>query len=153
MAANRLAKGSRFWGRYLEQANSGTGSKQWLIVDYGQIMGLDAVNSLHVDKKVASKLLSNLQPKQQNAVKKARAPVGVKRGLLWVVEQTPEHVHYADQTRMLQQTGFWVSDGHPYYQVLCFLLLITLHVEERTWTEWWMAPGAFLNMKFDKKKF
>ncbi|XP_021942139.1 putative phospholipase B-like lamina ancestor isoform X2 [Zootermopsis nevadensis] len=116
MAANRLAKGSRFWGCYLEQANSGTGSKQWLIVDYGQIMGLDAVNSLHVDKKVASKLLSNLQPKQQNAVKKARAPVGVKRGLLWVVEQTPEHVHYADQTRMLQQTGFWVSDGHPYYQ-------------------------------------
>ncbi|XP_069702863.1 putative phospholipase B-like lamina ancestor isoform X1 [Periplaneta americana] len=37
MAANRLARDGRFWGRYLARADSGTGSKQWLVVNYGQI--------------------------------------------------------------------------------------------------------------------
>jgi hypothetical protein len=126
MAANRLAKGGRFWGRYLARANSGTGSKQWLIVDYGQVAGKEAVSSLHVDKKAASKLLSSPQPKQQALVQTTRAPISVKRGLLWVVEQMSGLTHYTDQTHMLQHTGFWVSSGQHFYQVLCFFLLISL---------------------------
>jgi hypothetical protein len=133
MAANRLAKGGRFWGRYLARANSGTGSKQWLIVNYGQIAGTEAVSTLHVNKKVAKKLLSSPQPKQQTVMQTTRAPISMKKGLLWVVEQTPGRTHYTDQTHMLQHIGFWVSNGRPYYQVLCFLLLISLQQSDRNY--------------------
>jgi hypothetical protein len=121
MAANRLAQGGRFWGRYLARANSGTGSKQWLVVDYSQIAGTDTITALSVDKRFASKLLSNPQSKQQIVEKTTKG----SRGLLWVVEQISGLTHYADQTHTLQNTGFWVSNGLPYYKVWSFLLLIS----------------------------
>jgi hypothetical protein len=121
MAANRLAQGGRFWGRYLQRANSGTGSKQWLIVDYSLIAGTEAITAMPVDKKVSSQLLSNPQSKQRNVEKTPK----VSRGLLWVVEQLSGLTQYADQTLTLQTTGFWVSNGLPYYQVWSFLFLIT----------------------------
>jgi hypothetical protein len=113
MAANRLAQGGRFWGRYLAHTNSGTGSKQWLVVDLSQIAGTETVTALSVDKKVSNQLLSSTQPKQWNVGKTTK----VSRGLLWVVEQVSGLTHYADQTYKLQTTGFWVSNGLPYYQV------------------------------------
>ncbi|PNF23940.1 hypothetical protein B7P43_G10043 [Cryptotermes secundus] len=112
MAANRLAQGGRFWGWYLRRANSGTGSKQWLIVDYSLIAGTEAITALPMNKKVSSQLLSNPQSKQQNVEKTPK----VSRGLLWVVEQLSGLTHYADETHTLQTTGFWISNGLPYYQ-------------------------------------
>lgn len=112
MAANRLAQGGRFWGRYLQRANSGTGSKQWLIVDCSLIAGTEDITTLPVDKKVSSQLLYSPQSKQQNIEKTSKA----SRGLLWVVEQISGLTHCADQTHTLQTTGFWVSNGLPYYQ-------------------------------------
>jgi hypothetical protein len=113
MAANRLAQGGRFWGRYLARTDSGTGSKQWLIVDCSQIAGTETITALPVDKKVSNQLLSNPQSKQWNVDRTTKA----SRGLLWVVEQVSGLTHYADETHRLQTTGFWVSNGLPYYQV------------------------------------
>jgi hypothetical protein len=123
MAANRLVQGGHSWGRYVAQASSGTGSKQWLIVDYGQIAGTGTAPS--VDKKVASKLLSSLKLKQQTAKQTTKGSISTIRGLLWVIEQMPGLTHCTDQTLTLEHTGFWVSNGLPYYQVWSFLLLIS----------------------------
>jgi hypothetical protein len=120
MAANRLAQGGHFWGHYLAQANSGTSSKQWLIVDYGQIAGSEAPTVLPVEKKFASKLLSSLPSKMQAIEKRTKVPISAKNGLLWVVEQMSGLTHYTDQTGTLQHTGFWVSNGLPHYQVWYF---------------------------------
>jgi hypothetical protein len=122
MAANRLAQGGHFWGRYISRSNSSTGSKQWLILDYGQIAGTETGSASHVDKNAASKSLSSPHPKQT-----IRAPIKARGGLLWVVEQLQGLTHYADQTHMLLNMGFWISNGQPYYQVLCLLHLISLH--------------------------
>lgn len=116
MAANRLAQGGHFWGHYLAQANSGTSSKQWLIVDYGQIAGSEAPTVLPVEKKFASKLLFSLPSKMQAIEKRTKVPISAKNGLLWVVEQMSGLTHYTDQTGTLQHTGFWVSNGLPHYQ-------------------------------------
>jgi hypothetical protein len=121
MAANRLAQGGRLWGHYLAQANSGTGSKQWLIIDYGQIAGSEAATGLLVDKVLAGKLLSSLPSKKKATEKKTRMPISPKNGLLWVVEQMSGVSYYTDQTKKLQHTGFWVSNGLPHYQVWCLL--------------------------------
>jgi hypothetical protein len=121
MAANRLAQGGRFWGRYLARTNSGTGSKQWLVVDLSQIAGTWTVTALPEDKKVSNQLLPNSQSKQWSAQKTGKA----NRGLLWVVEQVSGLTHYTDQTHTLQTAGFWVSNGLPYYQVQSFSLFVS----------------------------
>ena len=33
LAANRLARSGEEWARYLERNNSGTGNKQWLVIE------------------------------------------------------------------------------------------------------------------------
>jgi hypothetical protein len=121
MAANRLAQGGRFWGRYLARTNSGTGSKQWLVVDLSQIAGTWTATAVPEDNKVSNQVLSKPQSKQRNAEKTGRA----SRGLLWVVEQVSGLTHYTDQTHKLQTTGFWVSNGLPYYQVQSFSLMVS----------------------------
>ena len=120
MAANRLARNGYMWGHYLAEANSCTASKQWLIVNYGQIASSEAPTVPPVDKKFASQLLSSLPSKMQAIEKKTKVPISAKKGLLWVVEQMSGVTHCSDRTNILKRTGFWVSNGLPHYKVWCF---------------------------------
>jgi len=120
MAANRLAQNGYLWGHYLAQANSCTASKQWLIVNYGQIVSSEATTASPVDKKFASQLPSSLPLKMQATEKTTKVPISAKKGLLWVVEQMSGFTHLSDHTNILKHTGFWVSNGLPHYQVWCF---------------------------------
>jgi len=120
MAANRLARSGYLWGHYLAQANSCTASKQWLIVNYGQIVSSEAPTAPPVDKKYASMLLSSIPSKMQTIEKTTKVPISAKNGLFWVVEQISGFTHCSDHTKILQCTGFWVSNGLPQYQVWCF---------------------------------
>lgn len=120
MAANRLAQGGYSWGHYIAQANSCTASKQWLIVNYGQIAGSEAPTAPPVNKKFANQLLPSLQSKMQATEKTTKVPITAKNSLLWVVEQMSGFTHCTDQTNVLQRTGFWVSNGLPHYQVWFF---------------------------------
>jgi len=116
MAANRLAQSGYLWGHYLAKANSCTASKQWLIINYGQIASLEAPTAPPMDKKLASQVLSSLPSKMQVIEKKTKVPISAKKGLLWVVEQMSGFTHCSDHTNILQRTGFWVSNGLPHYQ-------------------------------------
>jgi hypothetical protein len=116
MAANRLAQSGYLWGHYLAQANSCTASKQWLIVNYGQIVSSEAPTAPPVDKKYASMLLSSIPSKMQTIEKTTKVPISAKNGLFWVVEQISGFTHCSDHTKILQRTGFWVSNGLPQYQ-------------------------------------
>jgi len=116
MAANRLAQGGYSWGHYLAQANSCTASKQWLIVNYGQIAGLEAPTAPPVNKKFANQLISSLPSKMQANEKTTKVPINAKNSLLWVVQQMSEFTHCSDQSSVLQHTGFWVSNGLPHDQ-------------------------------------
>jgi hypothetical protein len=120
MAANRLAQNGYLWGHYLAKANSCTASKQWLIVNYGQIASSEVPTAPPIDKKLASQLLSTLPSKMQAIEKKTKVPISAKKGLLWVVEQMLGFTHCSDHTKKLQRTRFWVSNGLPHYQVWCF---------------------------------
>jgi len=120
MAANRLAKSGYLWGHYLAKANSCTASKQWLIVNYGQIASSEAPTAPPVDKRFASQMPSSFPSKMQAIEKTTKVPISAKKGLLWVVEQMSGFTHCSDHTNILKRTGFWVSNGLPHYQVWCF---------------------------------
>ena len=120
MAANRLAQSGYWWGHYLAKANSYTASKQWLIVNYGQMASSEARTTPPTDKKFASRLLSSLPSKMHAIEKKTKVPISAKKGLLWVVEQMSGFTHGSDHTNIMQRTGFWVSNGLPRYKVWCF---------------------------------
>lgn len=123
MAANRIAQDGRFWARYLARANSGTGSKQWLIVDYGQIANTEWRRANITTNTTSTEMppFSTNTPSpasSTNTSAKQRPAVVIKerKGLLWVVEQLPGYMHSADQTVSLTHRGSWISSGEPSYQ-------------------------------------
>ncbi|XP_067010780.2 putative phospholipase B-like lamina ancestor [Anabrus simplex] len=98
MAANRLATCGRTWARRLTQHNSGTGNKQWMVVDYGRLASRSAIVK---KKKNPKKIQQHFELK----------------GLLWVVEQLPELVHIADLSHQLEKQGYWsASGGVPFFE-------------------------------------
>ena len=124
MAANRISQNSRFWGRYLTHANSGTGNKQWLIVDYGQIaktewmpISNDTTNDTTKSPVSTDRTATSLSS-SPISIPAYHQPMKERKGLLWVVEQLPEYVASADQTHALMQRGFWISNGIPSYKVM-----------------------------------
>ncbi|QQP41115.1 Phospholipase B-like, partial [Caligus rogercresseyi] len=40
----------------------------------------------------------------------------IRPGLLWILEQIPGHIHYADVTGVLKKKGYWPSYNSPYFK-------------------------------------
>ena len=125
MAANRITQDSRFWAKYLARANSGTGSKQWLIVDYGQIANTEwrpasnVTNSTSI--KIPSFSTSTSVPNDESVKQQPVVVIKERKGLLWVVDQLPGHMHSVDQTHALIRRGSWISSGESSYQVIMLM--------------------------------
>nr|CAD7427451.1 unnamed protein product [Timema monikensis] len=59
MAANRLAHDGKSWSRILARFNSGTGNKQWMVANYGQL------ETLRAEELLVEERLPSLSPGQE----------------------------------------------------------------------------------------
>lgn len=117
MAANRLAYNGRSWCKYMSH-KSGTGNKQWLLVDvgrmrkqYDEVQGspledLDAINE--VSDLDSLKVLDILGEGQ----------------FIWIADQVPGKLHFRDVTDEITKKGFWFSNGLPYLEVNLFSTIL-----------------------------
>ena len=94
VVANRLSNNASDWGSYLSKYNSGTGNKQWLIID--------------VDKFKRKINDSSVGEREKN--------------FFWVAEQLPGHFKIDDLTENLINSSYWASYGLPFYKVTDFYI-------------------------------
>lgn len=93
MSANRLATCGRTWGINFLRFNSGTGNKQWLVVDY-------------------NRLIFRNPPTKEHKIRHGKKRfVREPKGLLWVWEQYPGFHRSSDQTNFLHRTSYWAAFG------------------------------------------
>nr|CAD7266765.1 unnamed protein product [Timema shepardi] len=59
MAANRLAHDGKSWSRIFARFNSGTGNKQWMVTNYGQL------ETLRAEELLVEERLPSLSPEQE----------------------------------------------------------------------------------------
>ncbi|KAK6637294.1 hypothetical protein RUM44_007708 [Polyplax serrata] len=90
IVASRLSTNGSAWVKYLSRYNSGTGNKQWIVVD--------------VDR------FRNVSRTKENNIGN-----GIK-DVLWVAEQIPGHFVMEDQTKLLRTKTYWASYGLPFYK-------------------------------------
>ncbi|KAK7862396.1 hypothetical protein R5R35_004171 [Gryllus longicercus] len=93
MSANRLATCGRTWGINMLRFNSGTGNKQWLVVDYNRL------------------IFQTPSPKDHKVRHGKKRFVREPKGLLWVWEQYPGFHRSSDQTNFLHRTSYWAAYG------------------------------------------
>ncbi|XP_066905909.1 putative phospholipase B-like lamina ancestor [Halyomorpha halys] len=74
MAACRLSRGGKDWTELINREESGTGSKQWLVVE-------------------------------------AKEPLS-----FWVIEQGPGITVGSEETELLENQGYWLATGNPYFE-------------------------------------
>ena len=106
MAANRLAHSGKSWSKILsrEESSTGTGTKQWLIVD---------LNKMNNSTK------NSVQQESSNSVKSEEkvADQKLNESFIWLVEQLPGRLHAEDVTLDFDFLDYWVLDGHVYFEV------------------------------------
>ncbi|XP_046987012.1 putative phospholipase B-like lamina ancestor isoform X1 [Schistocerca americana] len=106
MTANRLAQHARQWVHHLAESNSGTGNRQWVVLDTGK-----------VGKPPRE---SNRGLRRRRGSQKSRHQKHHLHGLLCVVEQLPGLTRASDVSHQLIAEGFWASlRGVPYHQDIC----------------------------------
>ncbi|CAH2269291.1 putative phospholipase B-like lamina ancestor [Pararge aegeria] len=115
-AANHLASNVSSWGHIIASNNSGTGCKQWLVVDYNkfnQILHSGEVVSHKTEKKeIVTESMVN------NDIKHTivhRAGSGRAKGLLWLIEQVPGRTHSADISDAFLEKKYWATYGLPFF--------------------------------------
>ncbi|XP_026492159.1 putative phospholipase B-like lamina ancestor [Vanessa tameamea] len=116
-AANHLASNVSSWGRTLARSNSGTGCKQWLVVDFNkfnQIMNTsEEINVPNSEKKemiTESKVNKDIKHTIVH-----RAGSGRAKGLLWLIEQVPGRTHSADLSDAFLEKTYWATYGLPFF--------------------------------------
>ncbi|KAH9644783.1 hypothetical protein HF086_007871 [Spodoptera exigua] len=102
-AANHLATNLSSWGHILATSNSGTASKQWLIVDFNRFDHLHALAPRPVKKDVRHIVVY-------------RNNNGHSKGLLALVEQVPGRTHSADLSDAFLEQGYWATYGIPFFK-------------------------------------
>ncbi|CAH0715655.1 unnamed protein product, partial [Brenthis ino] len=116
-AANHLASNINSWGHILARSNSGTGCKQWLVVDFNKfnlIMNVteDSISSMTPKKETMTESMIN------NDIKHTivhRAGSGRVKGLLWLIEQIPGRTHSADLSDAFLEKTYWATFGLPFF--------------------------------------
>uniref|UniRef100_A0A1E1WM03 Phospholipase B-like n=1 Tax=Pectinophora gossypiella TaxID=13191 RepID=A0A1E1WM03_PECGO len=112
-AANHLATNVSSWGHVLATNNSGTGCKQWLLVDYDRFDRLHDIDALERsgNKEVVTEISVNNDVKHT-----VRHGPGHASGLLWLVEQVPGLTHARDLSATLLEQGYFATYGLPFIQ-------------------------------------
>lgn len=117
-AANHLATNVSTWGHILATSNSGTASKQWLIVDFNRFDHLHAL----APRAVVTKPVHNEVVTESTVDKDVRHIVvyrnnnGHSKGLLALVEQVPGRTHSADLSDAFLEQGYWATYGLPFFK-------------------------------------
>ncbi|XP_026735278.1 putative phospholipase B-like lamina ancestor [Trichoplusia ni] len=115
-AANHLASNVSSWGHILASSNSGTGSKQWLIVDFNRF------DTLHTPRPEEEKPEQNEVVTESTVDKDVRHIVvhrnsnGHSKGLVALVEQVPGLTHSADLSDAFLKQGYWATYGLPFFK-------------------------------------
>ncbi|XP_045773042.1 putative phospholipase B-like lamina ancestor [Maniola jurtina] len=115
-AANHLASNVSSWGHTIARSNSGTGCKQWLVVDYNKFNQLLDSNEEIVQKTEKKEIVT--ESMVNNDIKHTivhRAGSGRAKGLLWLIEQVPGRTHSADISDAFMEKKYWASYGLPFF--------------------------------------
>ncbi|XP_053609309.1 putative phospholipase B-like lamina ancestor isoform X2 [Plodia interpunctella] len=116
-AANHLAVNASCWGRVLASSNSGTASKQWLVLDYSKLDRLHDVTPPHEHLHTHYKHIALLES-ETDGVKHFVAYHNHShgKGLLFLVEQVPGRTHSADISDVLLDQHYWATYGLPFFK-------------------------------------
>ncbi|XP_030020376.2 putative phospholipase B-like lamina ancestor [Manduca sexta] len=116
-AANHLASNVSSWGHILANSNSGTGSKQWLIVDYTKF------NSLHEYKPrdhptghERNEIVTERSVENNVQHTVYHMNNGHAKGLVELIEQVPGVTHAADISDTFLEQGYWATYGLPFFK-------------------------------------
>ncbi|CAG9125532.1 unnamed protein product [Plutella xylostella] len=117
-AANHLATNASSWGHALARSNSGTGCKQWMIVDFLRFQQMNhsvQTSSQRWNDVVTDFPLSGKNKDTKHTVVHRSGP-GRARGVLWLLEQVPARTHSADLSDTLLELGYWATSGVPFFK-------------------------------------
>lgn len=116
-AANHLASNVSSWGHILANSNSGTASKQWLIVDFNRFDRLHALAPRAEEPKPARNevVTQSTVDKDVRHIVVYRNNNGHSKGLLALVEQVPGRTHSADLSDAFLEQGYWATHGLPFF--------------------------------------
>ncbi|CAH2048552.1 unnamed protein product, partial [Iphiclides podalirius] len=123
-AANKLSPNVSAWGRTLAASNSGTASKQWLVVDFKQFQRLHAHEGVpRSDKKeVVTEITVNKDVKHTII---HRSGGGRAKGAVWLLEQVASRTQSADITAALLDTHHWHTYGLPFFKDVAEITHVT----------------------------
>lgn len=118
VAANRLASNITSWIHILATSNSGTASKQWLVVDFNRFEHLHAAGpQTEVIKPDPPEIITESTiDKNVRHILVVRHRNGHPKGVLALVEQVPGLTHSADLTDAFLEQGYWATYGLPFFK-------------------------------------
>lgn len=108
MAANRLAFSGRSWCKYMSH-KSGTGNKQWMLVDTKRMQAHGSVHASLLEDLRNINELGDATLKDLEALNDGE--------FIWIADQVPGKLHFRDVTEEVAKKGYWFSNGLPYLEV------------------------------------
>lgn len=116
-AANHLASNVSSWGHILASSNSGTASKQWLVVDFTKFSADQHKTNINTLTPVRNETVTEKTVnKDVKHTVVYRANNGHAKGLVSLIEQVPGLTHSADVSDAFLESGYWATYGLPYFK-------------------------------------
>ncbi|XP_075977615.1 phospholipase B domain containing lamina ancestor [Anticarsia gemmatalis] len=117
-AANRLAINVTSWGHILVSSNSGTASKQWLVVDFNKFDHLHTLTPRTEDNtpEYHDVVTESTVDKNVRHIVVFRHNNGHSKGLVALIEQVPGLAHSADLSDAFLKQGYWATYGLPFFK-------------------------------------
>lgn len=111
-AANHLATNVSSWGHIIAKNNSGSASKQWLIVDLNRF---DTLSEHHEKQRHGhSEVVTEISNDVKHTIYRSNNSHG--KGLVELVEQVPGLTHSADISDAFFEKGYWATYGLPFFK-------------------------------------
>lgn len=106
--ANAQSKDGLSWSQTFSRYESGTYINQWMILDMLKFKP-NSSSGVSSDTKVKSEAVEGA------AVEASHSSSGVQEGFLYVLEEVPGYIHFADLSQVLIDKGYWASYNDPYF--------------------------------------
>ncbi|XP_045536388.1 putative phospholipase B-like lamina ancestor isoform X1 [Papilio machaon] len=124
-AANKLSANVSSWGRTLAAHNSGTATKQWLVVDFAHFHHIQQGKVKDRKEIVTEITVNNLLYRDVKHTIIHRWGGGRGRGAAWLLEQAPGRTQSADLTAALLDKHYWATYGLPFFKDVAELTHVT----------------------------
>lgn len=118
VAANRLASNVTSWGHILARSNSGTASKQWLVVDFNKFDSLHELAPWARETEPDHREVFTESTVDQDVrhIVKFRHNKSHAKGLIAIIEQVAGLTHSADLSDGFLEKGYWATCGVPFFK-------------------------------------